>query len=153
MTQTQTQTRTAAAARKAPVRNPARRPPAGSIKLTGRGAVVSLFVTSLFGLLVAAWTGWSAVADALFLISCGLVASYTRKSGLRIVVVCPPLAFMAGSVGAQLIAAPDTFSAAEDILVSLATSAPWLFTGTALVIAIALGRGWRPARWRGFGGG
>src|ERR1700735_4163705 len=110
----------------------ARHQPKGPIKLTGRGAVVSLFAASLFGQLIAAWTGWSALADAIFLISCGLVASYTRKSGLRIVVVCPPLALLTGSVFAQLIAAPDTFSAAEGIWATLAISAPWLFLGTAL---------------------
>jgi hypothetical protein len=118
--------------------------PSGSIKLTARGAVVALFAASLLGLLLAAWTGWTAVADALFVISCGVVAYYTRAKGLRVVVVCPPLAFLAGSVCAQLITAPDSFSAAEGILVTLATSAPWLFTGTALTIAIAFGRGFRP---------
>ena len=45
---------------------------------------------------------------------------------------------------AQLITAADTFSAATGILVTLGTSAPWLFTGTGLTMAIALGRGWRP---------
>ncbi len=30
------------------------------------------------------------------------------------------------------------------LLVTLATSAPWLFTGTALVIVIAFARGYRP---------
>jgi len=142
-----TQMRTAA--RTAPTRRltrpqPTGSQPTGSIKLTGRGAAVSLFAASLLGQLIAAWTGWSAVADVLFLISYGLVAYYTRKSGLRIVVIFPPLAFLIGSVFAQLIAAPDTFSAAEGIWVTLATSAPWLFLGTALVIVIALGRGYRP---------
>ena len=45
---------------------------------------------------------------------------------------------------AQLITAADAFSAATGILVTLGTSAPWLFTGTGLTVAIALGRGWRP---------
>jgi hypothetical protein len=76
--------------------------------------------------------------------TCGLVACYTRASGLRGLVVCPPLAFLAGSVLAQLITAADAFAAATGILVTLGTSAPWLFTGTGLTMAIALGRGWRP---------
>jgi hypothetical protein len=103
-----------------------------------------MFVASLLGLLVAAWTGWTAVADAMFVMSCGVVTYYTRAGGLRAVMVSPPLTFLAGLVCAQLITAPDTFSAAEGILVTLATSAPWLFTGTALTIAIAFGRGYRP---------
>jgi hypothetical protein len=116
----------------------------GPVKLTGRGAVVALFAACLLGLLIAAWTGWTAAADVIFIMSGGLVAYYTKASGLRVVVVCPPLVFLAGSVCAQLIAAPDTFSAAEGIWVTLATSAPWLFTGTALVAVIAFGRGYRP---------
>ena len=55
-----------------------------------------------------------------------------------------PLAFLAGSVLAQLITAADAFAAATGILITLGTSAPWLFTGTGLTMAIALGRGWRP---------
>jgi hypothetical protein len=58
--------------------------------------------------------------------------------------MCPPLAFLAGSVLAQLITAADAFATAIGILVTLGTSAPWLFTGTGLTMAIALGRGWRP---------
>ena len=132
-----------------PTRKPATRrsprlEPAGSVKLTGRGAVLALFVACLFGLLTAAWTGWSALADAIFVMSCGVVAYYTRAKGLRNVVVCPPLAFLAGTVCAELIAAPGGFLAAEGTLVTLGTSAPWLFTGTALTIVIAVGRGYRP---------
>jgi hypothetical protein len=147
-----TQTRTPA--RPTGSRRPPRLDPSGSVKLTGRGAVIGLFAASLLGLLLSAWTGWTAVAEALFVMSCGVVAYYTRVGGLRTVMVCPPLTFLAGLVCAQLITAPDAFSAAEGILVTLATSAPWLFTGTALTIAIAFGRGYRPtmrlpARMRG----
>ena len=138
MTQTSTPARTAGS------RRPPLLQPSGSIKLTGRGAVIALFAASLLGLLLAAWTGWTAAADAIFVMSCGVVAYYTRARGLSTVVVCPPLAFLTGSVCAELITAPDSFSAAEGILVTLGTSTPWLFTGTALTIAIAFGRGYRP---------
>jgi hypothetical protein len=137
-------TQTRVPGRKARARRPPRRIRSGSITLTGRGAVVALFAACFGGLLVAAWTGWDLLADAMFVMTCGLVACYTRVSGLRGVVVCPPLAFLAGSVLAQLITAADGFSAATGILVTLGTSAPWLFTGTGLTVAIALGRGWRP---------
>ncbi len=123
---------------------PSRAEPSGSIKLTGRGAVVALFAACLSGLLIAAWTGWTALADAVFVLSCGVVACYTRAKGLRNVMVCPPLAFLAGTVCAQLITAPGSFLAAEGTMITLGTSAPWLFTGTALTIAIAIGRGYRP---------
>jgi len=116
----------------------------GSITLTGRGAVVALFAASFLGLLIAAWTGWDTVADVIFVMTCGVVTCYTRVSGLRALVVCPPLAFFTGSALAQAITAPDAFSAAVGILVTLATSTLWLFTGTALTVVIALGRGYRP---------
>jgi hypothetical protein len=137
-------TQTRAPGRKTGTERASRLQPPGSIKLTGRGAVVSLFAACFLSLLFAAWTGWSAFADVMFIMTCGVVTCYTRVSGLRAVVVCPPLAFFAGSVLAQVLTAPDTFSAAEGILVTLAGSALWLFTGTALVVVIALGRGYRP---------
>jgi uncharacterized protein DUF6542 len=137
-------TQTRAPGRKARVQGPPRRTRSGSITLTGRGAAVALFAACFLGLLIAAWTGWDLLADAIFVMACGLVACYTRASGLRGVVVCPPLAFLAGSVLAQLITAADALTAATGILVTLGTSAPWLFTGTGLTMAIALGRGWRP---------
>ena len=135
-------TQTRAPGRK--TQGPWRLAPAGPIRLTGRGAVVALFGACFLSLLIAAWTGWSAFADVMFVMTCGVVTCYTRASGLRAVVVSPPLAFFAGSVLAQLLTAPDTFSAAEGILVTLGSSALWLFTGTVLVVAIALGRGYRP---------
>ena|ERR1700730_17393663 len=118
--------------------------PTGSSTLTGRGAVLALFAACFSGLLITAWTGWSDVANVVFVMSCGVVTCYTRASGLRAVVVCPPLAFFAGSVLAEVLTAPSAFLAAERVLVLLGRSAPWLFTGTALTIAIALGRGYRP---------
>lgn len=116
----------------------------GSVRLTGRGGVVVLLASCFLSLLLAAWTGWSRFADVVFVMTCGLVACYTKPAGLRTVVVCPPLAFCTGSVLAQLIAAPDTFSALTGVFVTLGTSTLWLFTGTVLTLAIALGRGWRP---------
>jgi hypothetical protein len=137
-------TQTRVAGRNERTQGPSRRTRSGSITLTGRGAAVALFAACFLSLLIAAWTGWNLLADALFVMTCGLVTCYTRVSGLRGVVVCPPLAFLAGSVLAQVITAADAFSAAAGILVTLGTSAPWLFTGTGLTVAIALGRGWRP---------
>ncbi len=137
-------TQTRGTGRQAGPRPPLRLEPPGTLRLTGRGAVAALFAACLLGLLIASWTGWSALGNAFFVMSCGLVASYTRASGLRAVIVCPPLAFFAAAICVELITAPDTFSAATGLLVTLATSAPWLFTGTALVIAIAFGRGYRP---------
>ena len=139
-----TQTRTPG--RQAGTQGPPPRPRPASITLTGRGAGAALFATCFLVLLIAAWTGWDLLADATFVMTCGLVTCYTRASGLRGVVVCPPLAFLAGSVLAQLLTASDAFSVVIGILITLGISAPWLFTGTGLTVVIALGRGWRPER-------
>jgi hypothetical protein len=119
--------------------------PAGPVKLTGRGAIVMLFAVTFVGLLGAAWTGWGLLADAAFVCGCGVVPYYTKTSGLRTVVVSPPLLFLIACVCAEVLTASGTFMAAEGILVTLGTSAPWLFTGTALTVVVAVGRGYRPS--------
>src|SRR5262249_2096056 len=137
-------TQTRALGRKTGTQGPSPRPRSGSITLTGRGGAVALFAACFCGLLIAAWTGWDLLADVMFVMTCGLVACYTRPSGLRRVVVCPPLAFFTGSVLAQLLTTPDIFSAAVGILITLGTSTLWLFTGTGLTALLAPGRGWGP---------
>jgi hypothetical protein len=119
--------------------------PRASVRLTGRGAVAALFALCFGTQLIAAWTGWDTLAGAAFVCGCGAVTYYTRTGGLRAVVVAPPLIFFAGSACAQVITAPGTFLAAEGILVTLGTSAPWLLTATALTVVVAVGRGYRPA--------
>ena len=118
--------------------------PRSSVRLTGRGAIALLFALCFGTQLIAAWTGWDTLAGAAFVCGCGAVTYYTRTSRLRAVVVAPPLLFFAGAASAQLITAPGTFLAAEGILVAVGTSAPWLFTGTALTTVVAIGRGYRP---------
>ena len=115
--------------------------PRGVFRLTGRGAIVALFLLCFLSLL----TGWSVLADLAFVCGCGVVTYYTKFAGLRNVVVCPPLVFLAGCIFARAVTSSGKFAIAEGILVTLGTSAPWLFTGTGLTIAIALGRGFRPA--------
>jgi hypothetical protein len=129
----------------APDRQPAPRlEPKASIRLTGRGAITALFALCFLSLLLAAWTGWNPLAGAMFVCACGSVTYYTKTSGLRGVVVAPPLLFFAGCVCVELITASGKFMIAEGILVTLGISAPWLFTGTALTIVVAIGRGYRP---------
>jgi hypothetical protein len=124
-----------------PARPPSRRfEPKGVFRLTGRGAIVALFLLCFLSQLI----GWSVLADAAFLCGCGVVTYYTKFAGLRTVVVCPPLIFLAAVICAKALTSSGRFALAEGILVTLGTSAPWLFTGTALTIVIALGRGFRP---------
>jgi hypothetical protein len=125
----------------APSTPPRRLEPKGVFRLTGRGAIVALFLLCFLSQL----TGWSVLADAAFVCGCGVVTYYTKFAGLRNVVVSPPLVFLAGCICAKAATSSGMFGLAEGILVTLGTSAPWLFTGTGLTVVIALGRGFRPS--------
>jgi hypothetical protein len=114
---------------------------AAVLRLTGRGAILGLFVLMFLGSLISGWLGTGVLADLLFLLGCGAMAWYTKPADLLSVSVSPPLAFFFACVLAKLITSSGGTSAAEGTLVTLATSAPWLFAGTALTIAIALRRG------------
>jgi hypothetical protein len=140
---TQTRARTPTPNRQAGGAAP-RLEPRASVRLTGRGAIAALFILCFVTQLVADWAGWGTLAGAAFVCGCGAVTYYTRTSGLRAVVVTPPLVFLAGSACAEALTEPGNFMAAEQTLVTLGASAPWLFTGTALTIIVAIGRGYRP---------
>ena len=132
-----------------PPRSPGTRPgPGGApasgsagVRLTGRGAILGLFVLSFLGILGSGWLGTGVLADLLFLLGCGAMAWYTKPGDLLSVSVSPPLAFFFACVLAKLASSSGGTSAVEGTLVTLATSAPWLFAGTALTIVIALRRG------------
>ena len=64
--------------------------PRASVRLTGRGALASLFALCFVTQLIADWTGWGTLAGAAFVCGCGAVTYYTRTSGMRAVVVTPP---------------------------------------------------------------
>jgi hypothetical protein len=98
-------------------------------------------VLSFLGILLSGWLGTGVVADVFFLIGCCGMAWFTKPSDLLPVSVSPPLAFFFACVLAKLISSSGGTAAAEGVLVTLATSAPWLFAGTVLTIVIALRRG------------
>jgi hypothetical protein len=103
--------------------------------------VLCLVVVSFLGILMSGWLGTGVLADVLFVIGCGGIAWYAKPSDLLPVAVSPPLAFFFACVLAKLATSSGATSAAEGTLLTLATSAPWLFAGTALTIVIGLRRG------------
>ena len=114
---------------------------APGIRLTGRGAILALLVLTFLGLLVSDLVGWGLLSNVTFVAACIAIACYARPTDLLPVTVCPPLAFFVACVCSKLITSAGGTSAAEGILLTLATSAPWLFLGTAVTIVIALRRG------------
>ncbi len=111
------------------------------IQLTARGSVLGLFLACFLTLLLADWTGWRAIADLAFVAGGGAAAWYTKRGALLPLAVSPPIIFLAACVCAELLTASSTFTTATGIFVTLGTSTPWLFIGTALVLVVALGRG------------
>jgi hypothetical protein len=111
------------------------------VRLTGRGAILGLLVLSFTGILVSDWLGWGLLANVTFVAACIVITCYAKPSDLLAVSVCPPLAFFVACVLAKLVTSAGGTAAAEGTLVTLATSAPWLFLGTAVTILIGLRRG------------
>lgn len=102
-----------------------------------------VFGTCFLGLLVAGWTRWEELADAVFLMASSLTAYYVRPGGLLPVSVSPPLLFFGALVLEQVLTAPGKLPAFEGIFITLGDAVWWLFAGTALTVAIALVRGLR----------
>jgi uncharacterized protein DUF6542 len=113
------------------------------LRLTARGGVVVMFVTCFLGLLIADWTNWEELADAVFFMASSLTAYYVRPGSLLPVAVSPPLLFFVAIALEKLAIVSGTLAALEGTLVMLAGAAPWLFAGTALTVGIALLRGLR----------
>jgi hypothetical protein len=112
-----------------------------AIQLTARGGVLGLFVVSFLAIMLANWTGWTAVAELAFVAACAAAASYTKRGALLAIVVSPPAIFLAACLCAESLTARGTLSALTGIFVTLGISAPWLFAGTVLVLVVALFRG------------
>lgn len=111
------------------------------VQLTARGGVLGLFIVCFLAMVLADWTGWSALADLTFVVGGGAAAMYTRRGALLALTVSPPVIFLAACVCAELLTASGTFATATGIFATLGTSEPWLYAGTAVILVVALCRG------------
>jgi hypothetical protein len=103
--------------------------------------VLGLFVACVLALLLAAATGWSALGDMAFVGGCGAGAWYTKRGAILPLAVSPPLVFFLACLLVQWMTAPGGLALLTGIFLTLGTSAPWLFLGTALTVGIGLYRG------------
>jgi hypothetical protein len=140
-------------------------------RLTGRGAVVIMFWIFFLGTLMAGWLGLGVLTGLSFVAGCALAARYTKRENLLTVVATPPLVFLIALIIAESLtshganARHTIESIAAGIVLTLASVAPWLFTGVIAGLIIAMARGlpgcirdfaaelrgsapggWRPAR-------
>jgi hypothetical protein len=115
------------------------------IRLTGRGAVLGMLAVFGLGLLGASWLGWAVLAGASFVAGAAAAVLYVRPRDLLMVTIAPPLLFCVALVVVKAATATGNVALAtvEGAAVTLAGVAPWLFTGTALSLAIAWARGLR----------
>ncbi|HEX8007787.1 MAG TPA: DUF6542 domain-containing protein [Trebonia sp.] len=112
-------------------------------RLTGRGGMLVVFGVCFLGLLVADWTNWGELADATYFMASSLTAYYVRPGSLLPVAVSAPVLFFLACAMEKAMTSSGALTTLEGVLVALAGSAPWLFAGTALTVAIALLRGLR----------
>ena len=115
------------------------------IRLTGRGAVMSMLAVFALGLLVASWMGWPVLAGASFVIGSVAAVLYVRPGDLLMVTIVPPLLFGITLVAVKAATATGSMvlSVAEGTAITMAEVAPWLFAGTVLALIIAWARGLR----------
>jgi hypothetical protein len=115
------------------------------VKLTGRGAVLGIFVLCFFGLLAADRLGWGLLTGGTFVVACVLAAALTQSSDLLTVAVSPPALFLVAVVVVKALTSSGNvlLSATAGTLITLANSAPWLLAGTALSLIITFSRGLR----------
>ncbi len=122
-----------------------RRSAGSSITLTGRGGIVVIFGAGLLAVFLGRMLDIGVLPGVGFVAGCVLAAVTTRKGDLLTLVVSPPLIFFAISLVGEFAAAagePSMLrSAFVGIVTTFAAQAPWLFLGTALVVAITLPRG------------
>ncbi|MFC6878298.1 DUF6542 domain-containing protein [Actinomadura yumaensis] len=120
-------------------------PAARQAALTGRGGVVVMFGAALLGGLTARWFGVDVLAGAGFTAGCVLAALATRPADLLTLAVSPPLVFLVATALAVLATSAGDgsllTSVSVGVLAALSTTAPWLFLGTILVLAITAPRG------------
>jgi uncharacterized protein DUF6542 len=113
------------------------------IRLTGRGAVLVIFVFCLFGAYVTNASHWNPAVGATYVIGCVMAAWYVKPGQLLVVVVAPPLLFGIAVIAVKAATATGAVLTAttEGTLLTLAGNAPWLFAGTGLALVIAWSRG------------
>lgn len=118
-----------------------------AIKLTARGAIALAVVSTLAGHVLAASLGMPLLVGAAFLTASLVGVLLVNRRELLSLVVTPPLVFFAATFVVQLGTSLGAGSIAQSLgfglYKSLSEGAPWLFAGSAVVLAIAWRRGLR----------
>jgi hypothetical protein len=107
------------------------------LRLTARGAITMLLVIALLGQLVA--------PGPAFVAGCLAAVLLVQPRDLLPLVVTPPLIFFCATFFVEFVRALKAGSLLPalglGLFTALSAAAPWLFAGTALVLAVAWARG------------
>jgi hypothetical protein len=111
--------------------------------LTGRGAILGMFVVFFLGLLLASWLHWSPLAGAAFVLGCVAAAVRTKPRDLLTVAVSPPVLFFCALLVVKALTSTGNalVSITEGTTLTLANVAPWLLAGVVVSLIIACFRG------------
>ncbi|MER6579434.1 DUF6542 domain-containing protein [Nonomuraea sp. NPDC001023] len=117
------------------------------VRLTARGAIALTLVATLAGYVLTAVLGLSYLVGAAFVASSLLGVLLVNKRELLSLVVTPPLVFFCATLFVELGRAFGSVSIMQSLALglygSLTRGAPWLFAGSAVVLAVAWRRGLR----------
>ena len=119
----------------------------GGPRMTTRGGILLIAAACLIGNLLSDWFQLGMVGGACCVAGCVAAACYIRRESLLVLVVSPPIVFLAAAVCAEVITAQGSTlkalaeSVAAGTVLTLASTAPWLFTAVLLVIGVAMARG------------
>jgi hypothetical protein len=112
-----------------------------------------MFLVSLAACLLSVWLNVGLLAGLGFCAACVVAPLYVRRAAQLQVVASAPLIFLVAAIVTQTMTAQGTsshgfvLSVLEGTLLMLASTAPWLFAGTAACVCLA----WRhglPECWR-----
>ncbi|GAA3838265.1 hypothetical protein GCM10022226_70660 [Sphaerisporangium flaviroseum] len=111
------------------------------VRLTARGAIALIFVITL----ASEVTGSTFIVGLVFTVACLAAVLLVQPRDLLSLVVAPPLIFFVATLISAVIGvfgAPSLIQALGlGMFTNLSAAAPWLFGGSALVLAIAWFRG------------
>ncbi|NUP68556.1 MAG: hypothetical protein HOV96_27555 [Nonomuraea sp.] len=118
-----------------------------AVRLTARGAIALALVATLAGYVLTALLDLPYLVGAAFVLASLLGALLVNRRELLSLVVTPPLVFFCATLFVELGRAFGSVSIGQSLALGLYSSltrgAPWLFAGSAVVLAVAWRRGLR----------
>lgn len=122
-----------------------RQAPRARIRLTARGAIAAVFAATLVGHGLAGIAGSTALSGMSFIAGCLTAALLINRREMLSLVVAPPLVYFCATLLVEVVAAIGAPSMAQALGIGLfqamSAGAPWLFVGSALVLAVTWRRG------------